>query len=83
MEIGLITTSQFLEPVIPLLLQVRLLLHLCLVETVDDGVFTLRNKDALYFAGVLEADLSYFHAAVLFEVGPGCVDDCDIVLLVA
>ena len=65
------------------MLQIGLLLHLCLVETVDDGVFALRDKDALYFAGVLETDLADFHAAVFFEVGPGCVDDCDIVLLVA
>jgi len=83
LEVSLITASQFLKPVVPLLLQVGLLLHLCLVEAVDDGVFALRHKDTLDFAGVLETDLADFHAAVLFEVGPGCVDDCDIVLLVA
>jgi hypothetical protein len=83
LEISLIAAPQLLESVIPLLLQVGLLLHLCLVEAVDNGVFALRDKNALDFAGVLEADLADFHAAILFEVGPWCVDDCDIVLLVA
>jgi len=32
---------------------------------------------------VLEADLADFHAPVLFEVGPGRVDDGDVVLFVA
>lgn len=36
-----------------------------------------------YLALVLEADLTGFHAAVLFEVRPWCVDDGDVVLLVA
>jgi hypothetical protein len=83
LEVSLISASQFLEPVVPLLLQIGLLLHLCLVEAVDNGVFALRDKNALDFAGVLEADLADFHAAILFEVGPWCVDDCDIILLVA
>jgi hypothetical protein len=36
-----------------------------------------------YLALVLEADLACLHAAVLFEVRPWCVDDGDVVLLVA
>ena len=32
---------------------------------------------------VLEANLADFHAPVLFEVGPGRVDDGDVVLFVA
>lgn len=79
----LVTLPQLLEPIILLLLEVGLLLHLCLVEAVDDGVFALGHEDALHLARVLEADLADLHAAVLLEVGPGCVDDCDIVLLVA
>lgn len=83
MESCLITTSQLLEAIVSLLLKVWLLLYLCLVETVDDGVLALGDQDALYFAGVLEADLADLHAAVFLEVGPWCVDDCDVVFLVA
>lgn len=83
MESCLVTTSQLLEAIISLLLKVWLLLNLCLVKTVDDGVLALGNQDALYFAGVLEADLADLHAAVFLEVGPWCVDDCDVVFLVA
>lgn len=36
-----------------------------------------------HFALILEADLADSHAAVLFEVGPGRVDDGDVVLLVS
>jgi hypothetical protein len=32
---------------------------------------------------VLEADLADFHRPVLFEIGPGRVDDGDVILLVA
>lgn len=35
-----------------------------------------------YLSLVLEADLSHLHAAVLFEVRPGRVDDGDIVFLI-
>jgi hypothetical protein len=83
LESCLVTTSQLLEAIISLLLEVWLLLNLCLVKTVDDGVLALWDEDALYFAGVLEADLTDFHAAVFLEVGPWCVDDCDVVFLVA
>ena len=60
----LVTASQLLEAIVSLLLEVWLLLYLCLVETVDDGVLALGDQDALYFAGVLEADLADLHAAV-------------------
>jgi hypothetical protein len=80
---SLVAASQLLETVIALLLQVGLLLHLCLVETVDNGILALRYEYALNFAGILEADLANFHAAVLLEVGPWGVDDCDVVFLVS
>jgi hypothetical protein len=80
---SLVATSQLLETIITLLLQIGLLLHLCLVEAIDNRVLALGHEDALDFARVLEANLANFHAAVLLEVGPWCVDDCDIVLLVA
>lgn len=83
MESCLVTTSQLLESIISLLLEVRLLLNLCLVEAVDDRVLALGDQDALHFAGVLEANLADLHAAVFLEVGPWCIDDCDVVFLVA
>ena len=78
----LVLLAQFLEVVLLLLPQVRVLLNLGLVKTVDDGVFALRNQNALDLLLVLKADLAHGHAAVLLEVGPWRVDDCDVVLLV-
>jgi hypothetical protein len=85
--------------VVLLLLQVGVLFDLGLVESVDDGVFALGDEYLLDLRGVsgwstvggmdtdllvvLEADLAGGHAAVLLEVGPGGVDDGDVVLLVA
>lgn len=59
------------------------LLDAGLVEAVDDGVLALGDEHALDLARVLEADLADGHAAVLLQVGPGRVDDGDVVLLVA
>lgn len=70
-------------PVLPLLAQVRVLLDLGLVETVDDGVLALNHVNALDLLVILEADLAHCHAAVLFQVGPWRVDDSNVVLLVA
>lgn len=36
-----------------------------------------------YLLGIVEADLTGGHGAVLFEVGPGGVDDSHIVFLIA
>lgn len=80
---GLIPLPQLLEAVLPLLLQVGLPLDLCLIEAVDDGVLALDDVHALHLAGILEGDLADLHAAVLLEVGPGRVDDGDVVLLIA
>lgn len=40
----MILLTQFLGPIVLLLLQIRLLLYLGLVEAVDDGVLSLRNE---------------------------------------
>lgn len=66
-----------------LLSEVWELLDLCLVQAVDDGVLPLRDVDTLDFLLVLKADLAGGHAAVFLQVRPRCVDDCDVVLLVA
>lgn len=83
LEDSLVALSQLLEAVVSLLLKVWFLLYLCLVEAVDDGVLALGHEDALDLAGVFEADLADFHAAILLQVGPWGIDDCNIVLLVA
>ena len=80
---GLIASANLLETVLALLLQIRLLLHLGLVEAVDNVVLPLRNEDTLDLALVLEAYLPHVHGAILLEIGPWCVDDGDVVLLVA
>lgn len=80
---GLVLLPNLPEVIVLLLLQVGLPLDLCLVEPVDDGVLALGDEDAADAAGVLEADLADLHGAVLAEVGPGGVDDGDVVLLVA
>lgn len=79
----LVALPQLLQPILALLLQIRLLLDLGLVEAVDDGVLALRDEDALHLPRVLEGDLPDGHGAVLLEVGPRRVDDGDVVLLVA
>jgi hypothetical protein len=78
----LIPSPKLLQAVILLLLEVGLLLYFGLVETVDDAVLALRDEDALDFAGIFEADLADFHGAIFFEVGPGGVDDGDVVFFV-
>lgn len=80
---GLVTLPQLAKTVLPLLPEVGVLLDLGLVEAVDDGVLALRDEDALDLALVLEADLAGGHAAILLQVGPGRVDDGDVVFLVA
>lgn len=69
--------------IIELLLQIGLLFDSCLVEAVDNGIFALGGKNAFYFSAVFEAYLADVHASVFFEVGPGRVDDCDVVLFVS
>merc|ERR1712025_853252 len=56
---GLIASANLLETVLALLLQIRLLLHLGLVEAVDTVVLPLRNEDTLDLALVLEAYLPH------------------------
>jgi hypothetical protein len=73
---------QLLETVLLLLAEVGVLLDFGLVEAVDDGVLALGDEDASDLLLILEADLADGHAAVLAEVGPGGVDDGDVVLLV-
>lgn len=79
----LVFLAKLLETILLFLLQVGLLLHLCLVEAVDDGVLALRNEDPLDLAVILETNLANLHAAILLQVRPGGVDDGDVVLLVA
>lgn len=62
--------------------EIRELLDLGLVETVDDGVYAGLNEDFLDFLLVFEADLAGGHAAILLEVGPWRVDDGDVVSFV-
>jgi hypothetical protein len=71
------------QPVLLLLLQIRLSLHLGLVEPVDDGILPLRHQYAPHLLGVAEAHLADVHGAVLLEVRPRRVDDGDVVLFVA
>lgn len=79
----MIPLPQLFESILLLLPQVRVLLHLGLVEPVHDGVLPLGDQDPLDFLLVLERDLADGHGAVLFQVGPGGVDDGDVVLFVA
>lgn len=74
---------QLLQHLVPLVLQIRLPLHLCLVEPVDDGVLARGDKHAPHLAGVLEAHLADVHGAVLFEVRPGGVYHGHVVLFIA
>lgn len=80
---GLVLFAQLPQMVVLLLHEVGVLFFLCLVEPVDDGVFPLGHQYLLDLLVVLEADLTRGHAAILLEVGPGGVDDGDVVLLVA
>lgn len=65
------------------LLKIGLFLHLGLVEPVDDDVLALDNENLFNLARILEAHLTGGHAAVLLQIGPGCIDNGDIILLVA
>jgi hypothetical protein len=69
--------------VVLLLLQVGVRFDLGLIEAVDDGVLALGDEYPLDLLVVLEAHLANRHAAILLKVGPGGVDDGDVVLLVA
>jgi hypothetical protein len=69
--------------VVLLLFQVGILLDLCLVEAVDDGVLPLGDEYLLDLFVVLEAHLADCHAAILLKVGPGGVNDGDVILFVA
>lgn len=44
---------------------------------------SLRGRDGTNLSLIMEADLTDIHAAVLFQVGPGRIDDGDVVFLVA
>lgn len=63
-----ILLSQFFGSVFLLLSEIWELLNLGFVQTVDDGVLSLCDIDALDLLLVLEADLTGGHAAVLFQV---------------
>lgn len=47
------------------------------------GALFYSSVGGKYFAGILECDLADVHGPVLFKVGPGRVDDGDVVFLVA
>ena len=74
--------SQLFGSVFLLLSEVRELFDLCLVQAVDDWVLAFWHVDALDLLLVLEADLTGGHTAILLQVRPWGVDDCDVVLLV-
>ncbi len=63
--------------------QVGLAVLLGLVESVDDLVDALLNADLAHLALAVEADLADLHTGRLLQVGPGRVDDVDVVHLVA
>lgn len=63
-----ILLSQLFGSVFLLLSKVWELLDLGLVQTVDDGVLSLCDIDALDLLLVLEANLTGGHAAVLLQV---------------
>lgn len=63
-----ILLSQLLGSVFLFLSEVWELLNLGLVQTVDDGVLSLCDIDALDLLLVLEADLTGGHATVLLQV---------------
>lgn len=50
-HLGLVAPAQLLEAVVTLLFEIGLLLDLCLVEAVDDGVLALRDEHALDLRG--------------------------------
>jgi len=72
-----------LLPIRLLLPQVRVLLHLRLVQPVDDSILALLNVDPPHHLLILEAHLPRRHTAALLQIAPWGVDDRDIVLLVA
>lgn len=46
-------------------------------------VFVLLEETEACFSLVMEADLADVHATILFEIGPGRVDDGDVVFFVS
>lgn len=84
LEGGVGSATEVPVAVVLFLLEVGLLdLGPGLGQAVDDGVLALGHEDAADEARVLERDLADVHGAVLFEVGPGRVDDGDVVFFVA
>jgi len=79
----LILLPQLSVAVLPLLSQIRVLLDPGLVEAVDDRVQPLLDVHPLDLFVVVEGYLTSRHAAILLQIGPGSVDDGDVVFLVA
>lgn len=66
-----------------LLAQIRVFLNFGLVESVDDRILPLWHEDLLHFLLVFERYLPYRHTPVLLQIRPRCVNDGDIVFLIA
>jgi hypothetical protein len=75
--------SQLSLAILLLLSQIRVLLNLGLVQTVDNRILARTHVDPLHLLVVLEAHLASSHRAILLQVRPRRVDDSDVVLLVA
>ena len=63
-------------------MEVRKFLFLCLVEAVDDRILADRNENLLCELRVMEGDLSGSYGGILSQVGPRCVNDCNVVLFI-
>src|SRR5271168_3954307 len=63
-------------------MEIRKFLFLCLVESVDDRILADRNENLLCELRVMEGNLSGSHGGILSQVGPRCVNDCNVVLFI-
>lgn len=80
---NLISLLQLHNPILLFLPQIGKLFDFGLVESVDDFVPSRFDIDALDLLLVFETDLADCHVALLLEIRPWRVYDCDIVLFVA